>query len=195
MQAHHSVDVTLGPREQQRLRTSACQGGSYPTSTGESVHVLVSESYSAIYAVGQRWADFFASLLRGSELGLVTVYVVTPDEMQELCGPDALNVCVRAQQGSAYPGHEDDNYTQNPGEAFAEVYRVLNEVKRGATTFRWDLVGTSFYPDAVALQAAEQDVVSPGSHPSHSPFGDALFAQARTSGGCRFRCRSTERLR
>jgi hypothetical protein len=88
--AHRIADGALGAREERKLRTLAWQGGSYTTSTGESVRVLVSESYADAYAVGQRWADFFASLLHGSELGLVTAYVVTPGEMEELCGPYAL---------------------------------------------------------------------------------------------------------
>jgi len=71
------------------------------------------------------------------------------------------NVCLRSQQGTAYPGDEDSHYTLNPGEAFAEVYRVLNELHAGATSFSWSLIDRSFYPDQAALAAAEKDVVAP----------------------------------
>ena len=42
-------------------------GGQYQTSTGESVTVYASDSYPVDPALGQRWADFLASLVHGSE--------------------------------------------------------------------------------------------------------------------------------
>ena len=78
------------PRAQRSLRASAWQGGTYTTSSGETVRVLVSDSYPDGYAIGQRWAEFFASLLHGQELGRLIAYVVTPAEMEDLCGPRAL---------------------------------------------------------------------------------------------------------
>jgi hypothetical protein len=38
-----------------------------------------------------------------------------------------VGVCSRVQSGTAFPGNEGLNYTLNPGEAFAESYRVLGE--------------------------------------------------------------------
>jgi hypothetical protein len=70
-------------------------------------------------------------------------------------------ICTRTQQGTAFPGDEGTHYTQNPGEAFAETYRVLNEVRWGATTTTWDVVDQSFFPDAKAIQAVNQDVTTP----------------------------------
>ena len=49
----------------------------------------------------------------------------------------------------------------NPGEAFAETYRVLNEQKSGATVEAWNIVSTLLYPDATALALLEQDVTQP----------------------------------
>ena len=187
--------------------------------------MLVSDSYPDPQAVGQRWADYLASLLHGSELGRVNAYVLTRDEMSFLCGPYALgcyggdepafigdtvsgvtpeevaaheyghhvaanrpnppwlsaawgpkrwasaaNICARTQQGTAFPGNEDDHYELNPGEGYAEVYRVLNELKKGATTTAWTLVDSSFSPDAAALQAAEQDVLTPWTAPVGQTF-------------------------
>ena len=40
-------------------------------------------------------------------------------------------VCPRAAAGTAYPGAEDGDYPLNPGEAWAETYRVLNETSAG----------------------------------------------------------------
>jgi hypothetical protein len=72
-----------------------------------------------------------------------------------------LNVCSRAAGGTAFPGDEDLHYAQNPGEAFAESYRALNDAKAGITSFAWPIVDSSFYPDGGALQAVEQDVLQP----------------------------------
>ena len=73
------------------------------------------------------------------------------------------NICSRAKAGSVYPGNEESWYRLNPGEAFAEVYRVMVETKDGATGFAWSLVDSSFIPDATALRAVEQDVLQPWS--------------------------------
>ncbi|MDH4340178.1 MAG: hypothetical protein OEW47_07440 [Thermoleophilia bacterium] len=214
----YQLHSELGVSAQERLATAGWLGGSFATHTGESVRVLVSEAYPDSPAVGQRWAEFFASLVHGSELSLVTVYVLTPSEMRLFCGPYALgcyggnelafigetfagvepeevaaheyghhvaanrlnspwlavawgpkrwasaaNICARSMLGTAFPGNEQEHYELNPGEGFAEVFRVLNELKTGATSFSWPLVDSSFSPSSEALQAAELDVVSPWS--------------------------------
>ncbi len=71
------------------------------------------------------------------------------------------NVCRRAADGTAYPGDEGDHYVLNPGEAWAETYRLLDEQKAGATGSGWQLIDPSFRPDDLALQAAERDVLQP----------------------------------
>jgi hypothetical protein len=212
----YRVHVPLEPAARVRLRAASWLGGTYTASTGETVRVLVSEDYPDTQAVGQRWADFLASLVHGSELALVTVYVLTPEEMLSFCGPYALgcyggnelafmgevadgvtpeevarheyghhiaanrlnppwlavawgpkrwasaaDVCARAQRAEVFPGDEDAHYVLNPGEGFAEVYRVLNELKTGAPSFAWPLVDASFAPGSAELHAAEQDVVAP----------------------------------
>ncbi len=72
------------------------------------------------------------------------------------------NVCSRTFDGDLYPGAEDArHYMLNPGEAFAETYRLLNEQKLGLPQESWDIVTTSLYPDPTALSLLEQDVLSP----------------------------------
>ena len=73
------------------------------------------------------------------------------------------NICARAKAGSVYPGDEDAWYRLNPGEAFAEVYRVMVNMKRGAGSFTWSLDDGSFLPNAAARGAAEDDVLRPWS--------------------------------
>jgi hypothetical protein len=72
------------------------------------------------------------------------------------------SVCSRANTGALFPGAEDsDHYKLNPGEAFAETYRVLNEQKLGIGIEPWNIVSTVLYPDATALSLLEQDVTTP----------------------------------
>jgi hypothetical protein len=180
------------------------------------VTVYVSDAYGTDQV--QRWANFFVALPHGSELGSLTAYVAPLDEVQWMCGADALgcywsdrlvtigdaaysvsaeevatheyghhvasnrdnapwlavdwgtkrwasyaNICARAKASSVYPGDEDSWYRLNPGEAFAEVYRVMVDAKRGGSVFTWSLVDSSFLPDAGALRAAEDDVLKPWS--------------------------------
>lgn len=73
----------------------------------------------------------------------------------------AAGICTRVTRKEAFPGDEGANYTRNPGEAWAEVYRLLDERNAGVATATWQTVAPSFYPDEAALQAAERDVVEP----------------------------------
>ena len=195
-------------------------GGTYTASTGEQVTVYFSNRYPQDPSAGQRWANFLASLIHGSELSSLTTYLAPPDEVQRSCGSGALacysdkqnllvapgtdpavdlsaeavvtheyghhvaahrsndpwpaiafgpkrwasyeQVCSRARAKKLFPGAEQSPlYELNPGEGWAETYRVLNERKAGLTEPPWDIVDQSLYPDATVLAAAEQDVTSP----------------------------------
>jgi hypothetical protein len=70
-------------------------------------------------------------------------------------------VCSRAKAGTVFPGDETQRYALNPGEAFAEAYRVLAEQRAGATVSSWGIVDGSFYPDQAALTALDLDVAKP----------------------------------
>jgi hypothetical protein len=73
----------------------------------------------------------------------------------------AATVCPRVVRREAFPGDEGSHYSQNPGEAWAETYRLMDERKAGITTASWSIIEQSFFPDEAALQAAERDVVQP----------------------------------
>lgn len=198
-------------------------GGATTASTGETVEVWVSDAYTGEPNTPQRWANFFAGLVHGQELGRVRVHVTPLAELQQQCGPNALGcffggimfvpgdtvgsdqvtpdevarheyghhvgmnrqnppwtaldwgtkrwatvmgVCQREKAHTAFPGNEDWGYALNPGEALAESYRVLNEVRQGATGFTWRIVDVSFSPTAAALDALEQDVRTPWTAPT-----------------------------
>jgi hypothetical protein len=90
-----------------------------------------------------------------------------------------IQVCARARKKELYPGAEDPaHYTVNPGEGWAETYRVLNERKSGRAETSWDIVSQSLYPTDAALAAAEQDVVSPW---AQSPASTQTVAFTRTA--------------
>jgi hypothetical protein len=78
------------------------------------------------------------------------------------------NVCRRASDGSASPGDQGDHYSLNPGEAWAETYRLLVERKAGITDTGWEIIDPSFYPNDAAFQAAERDVLQPWTSPRTS---------------------------
>ena len=79
-----------------------------------------------------------------------------------------MNICKRAVAGELFPGDEGDNYEENPGEAYAEAYRVLNLTKQGATSIGWDIVDPVLYPNATALSMLEQDITTPWKGPTLS---------------------------
>ena len=73
-----------------------------------------------------------------------------------------LDVCRQARAHELWPGAEGPLlYQFNPGEGFAEAYRVLNQRRLGIPEPPWDVVDALFSPNARALALIEQDVVHP----------------------------------
>ena len=72
-----------------------------------------------------------------------------------------VGVCRRAKSGELAPGDEGRATQFNPGEAFAEDYRVLNERRVGLPETPWEVVDNSLYPDQTALDLLAQDVTTP----------------------------------
>ena len=89
------------------------------------------------------------------------------------------DVCRRAEERTAYPGDEGDHYSLNPGEAWAETYRLLDESRAGATGSGWPIIDSSFYPDATALQAAERDVTQPWTVGRRTVFRRSFSARGK----------------
>jgi hypothetical protein len=73
----------------------------------------------------------------------------------------AMDVCDRVARKEAHPGDEGTYYAYNPGEAWAETYRVMDERKAGITTATWPIIADTFFPNEAALRAAERDVLQP----------------------------------
>jgi hypothetical protein len=199
-------------------------GGTYTTSTGESVRVTVSDRYPVDEPAAQAWAEYLASLVHGPELARVTLSLAPYSEVQALCGFGALacyvsrreliiaprddipsgptaqaivaheyghhiawnrvnppwsalnygtkrwasrmDVCAKAASGKLFPGGEGNRYRLDPGEGFAEAYRLLNEQRAGRPETAWEITDASLRPDPLALAALEQDVRTPWSGPT-----------------------------
>jgi hypothetical protein len=227
-------DSTLASRKAERvLALGNYWGGRYSTATGEQVTVYVSDLYQQDQTIPQRWADFLDSLVHGPELGQVTAYLAPLDEVQSICGIEALacyspdqsllvapgdapaadisaeavvtheyghhvaahrlnppwpavdygtkrwasynQVCSKSRSGTLHPGAESlPFYTLNPGEGFAESYRVLNQHKLGLPETAWEIVDQSLYPSAQSLALLEQDVTSPWTKPTTTAYRGSL---------------------
>ena len=72
------------------LRAAVAFDGVYTTSTGETVHISVSDELVSDDEENQAWAEFFATLPHGPELERVTIYFAPIDEVQTICGLRAL---------------------------------------------------------------------------------------------------------
>src|SRR3954447_14592602 len=213
-------DSLIAPRDTLALAPNGYWGGQYRTAAGELVTIYASNSYPMDPAIGQRWANFLASLVHGPELSTVTVLLSTSQQIEGICGrqalacyssrgallyapgedPDAafsaeavvaheyghhvaasrlnppweaveygpkrwasaMQVCLRAKKGELAPGAEDPaRYQTNPGEGWAETYRILNQRKLGVPESPWEIVSQSLFPTDAALKAAELDVTTP----------------------------------
>ena len=90
----------------------------------------------------------------------------------------AMGICTQAERGTVFPGDEGDFYRLNPGEAFAESFRLLNERRSDPSLTTWPIVDPSLFPSVAALKAVEDDVVRPWTAPT-STLRRARFRAGR----------------
>lgn len=75
---------------------------------------------------------------------------------------DFEGVCQHALRGEMFPGDEAVHYTLNPGEGWAESFRLANAQRAGTwTDIGWPIVADVFRHDATALQVVSADVLQP----------------------------------
>ena len=94
-----------------------------------------------------------------------------------------MDVCSKQRNGTAFPGDEADLYLLNPGEAFAETYRLLNYRHYAGNDWApavWN-ADDSFYPDQGALEAVKRDVLDPWHAPAVATWAGSIdtFAPKR----------------
>jgi hypothetical protein len=91
-----------------------------------------------------------------------------------------VQVCRRTRAGELHPGAETiPDYFFNPGEAFAESYRVLNQRKANTVETPWDIVDRSLYPSARGLTLLEQDVTTPWTKPATTAYRGSVRVGGR----------------
>ena len=73
-----------------RLEAKKWLSGKYAGRAGAAVNVSVSPAYASDPGMAQRWADFFSSLLHGTELADLDAYIAPLTEVEEICHGDAL---------------------------------------------------------------------------------------------------------
>jgi hypothetical protein len=88
----------------------------------------------------------------------------------------AEHVCDLVTAGLAFPGDEDEHYAVNPGEAWAETYRVLN----AQNLFSWPLLSELFAPDTKSLAAARRDVLEPWGGDMYTTYTRRLSDRRRS---------------
>jgi hypothetical protein len=88
----HLRDTVLREAARTLLARTATDfwGGAYTTSTGETVRVFSSDAYAADTSFNQVRAEAIVRLPHGTEVGALTAYFLTYDEMQNVCGIQAL---------------------------------------------------------------------------------------------------------
>jgi hypothetical protein len=84
------------------------------------------------------------------------------------------NVCPRVLRGTAFPGDQGAHYRQDPGEAFADSYRILN----GGRPSLWEF-DQSFFPGQRALAQIRADVRTPWTRPMLLHSSGRLHAGSR----------------
>jgi hypothetical protein len=89
----------------------------------------------------------------------------------------AMGICAKVRAGDLHPGDETVYYLFNPGEAFAESYRLLSETSLGLPVTPWRIVSPTLRPTRAALDALRRDVVEPWVAPPPRTFAGTFTAR------------------
>ena len=81
---------------------------------------------------------------------------------------------------TAFPADEALHYSFNPGEAFAESYRVLVQTNGAAGAYDWPIVDPSFRPSTESLAAIRADVAQPWTGPTTTTIQGTFPRRSRT---------------
>ena len=90
-----------------------------------------------------------------------------------------VGVCAGVRARKLFPANQRAQYMLNPGEGFAEAYRVLNAQPVVGPQMDWPIVHRLFLPDAKALAAIRKDVAKPWTGPTGLRLTGRLGAGGR----------------
>jgi hypothetical protein len=90
-----------------------------------------------------------------------------------------VGVCAGVKARKLFPADQLMKYMLNPGEGFAEAYRVLNAQPVIGPAMDWPIVHRLFLPDAKALAAIRKDVTEPWTAPTEVRLTGRLDARGR----------------
>lgn len=77
-----------------------------------------------------------------------------------------VGVCAGVRAKQLFPADQVWRYPLNPGEGFAEAYRVLNQQPVAGAAMDWPIVHRRFFPNAAALEAIRRDILTPWTTPT-----------------------------
>jgi hypothetical protein len=144
-------------------------GGSYPTGDtyGSYVQIQVSDTYPVDPALPQDWATYLGTLVHGPELAHLTLNLMPLDEVQTLCGTQAL-ACYDPQQEAIFASPEDQ--LDEPPAKEIVTHEYGHHIANNSNDAPWDALdyGTkrwSSYENICAKAAS--GTASPGDEGSH----------------------------
>jgi hypothetical protein len=140
----------------------------YATPDGYQVAVEASSAYPVDPVADQKLVDFLASRVHGDELGDLSVYVGTPDEIIRLCGGDPSTVaCYASNQARMYV----------PGETVRDIpveYPLTHEYGHHIALWRtnspWDALdwGGKYWSSAMRIcRGVRRGLLFPGNQGKH----------------------------
>jgi hypothetical protein len=106
----HSLVLTHGTRRLAAFPPTAW-GGAYTTKDGAQVTVYASSSYPVDPAANQAAADYLDSLVHGSEISRVKLYLAPLDEVGRLCGSTDVDGCYSPSTGEMVVIGQDDQWS------------------------------------------------------------------------------------
>jgi hypothetical protein len=116
------------------LRGATAFDGVYTASTGETVHISVSDQLVPNEQENQAWAEFLAGLPHGRELATVQLYIAPRTEVRQLCGRNALACYYGASERIVFPAEER---MSPPSRSSILAHEYGHQIERNRSNAPW----------------------------------------------------------